>query len=294
MPHRLEARLGEGLAGWRDRLMGRQFPAAYWDARRQVTTRPMKEPTPRRHHAAAMGLLRRVANETDDEDIPSAPEPMTPDEAAAAVACLRHPRVLLRMFEPLVGELVHDLLLAQINRHPATHEIYVEHTVVSFIVELRPLMARTMEEFFGMSAAERQRRRASLREEGDYYARQDAEDSPACGMTDSEIAEEHARWSNEPQAVAGRKLDAALWAMDVAEWQRLALDVVKKPEAMSRDVRAMNAFAMVLALMDPNHTPKGKGWTAAEHTVLHMGQDACVPCLMSMPPAFRDLRRVFR
>jgi hypothetical protein len=83
-------------------------------------------------------------------------------------------------------------------------------------------------------------------------------------------------------------LEASLRKIGAAEWKRLALDVVTKPEGMIRDARAIEAFRLVLDL-----TRHGEPClTAAEIDVVDIVGSA--PVVNNLLTVLRDLRRVFR
>jgi hypothetical protein len=215
-----------------------------------------------------------------------------PEDVAGTFAALRSPRALLFLFDSLVSEVIDDLLRAKLNRGPAP-EIYSENEVIGFITALRPLMARTVQEFFALPADDRRRRQAQLDEpdpEPDLSRMTDAERADYLDWKENDDAMRAD--PDDPLCVAWDALNAALWAMPVRKWKQQAMAVVARPEAMIRDLQAMNAFLSVLTLMNPNNAPDGKRWTEAEHAVLRMGRCGCVPLLELN--VIRDVRRVFR
>jgi hypothetical protein len=204
-----------------------------------------------------------------DENLPTT---MTAEQSAALLACVRNQRTLLHLVERPLNELVHELLHADIKEHAAP-EVYVECHVVGLISALQPLLNSKVVAFFELSDEERKQRWmsfdiSSIAVEGEW---------PADGLDDA------------PAPLgAWTALDASLRKIHAADWKRLALDVVAKPEAMIHDVRAIEAFRMVL---DLSHHGE-KCLTAAEVEVINIVGNP--PTLNNLLTVLRDLRRTFR
>jgi hypothetical protein len=208
----------------------------------------------------------------DDENLPTS---MTADETAALLGCIRNPRILRHLIERPIGELVHDLLPAEIECDPS-REIYVENRVIGFIVALQPMLAATVTEFFELSDEER----AELWKRLDEYNR----NIPS----DEEWADDGSLSWVGPFDKAWTALDDLLRTMSASEWKRLALDVVAKPEAMICNVRAMEAFRVVLDLKRFGEIRL----TGAEIDIVNIVGN--LPALNNVLAVLRDIRRVFR
>lgn len=209
----------------------------------------------------------------DDENQPMA---MTADESTDLLAAVRNPRILRHMLGLPLQELVHDLLRARIEHNPAP-DIYVENWVIGMITALQPMLTATVVEFFGLSDADRAQRWSAL----DQYDRD-------C-VAEMEWRGEGA-FDDRPDPIcdAWVALNASMRTIIASEWAPLALDVVEKPEAMIRNVKAVEAFRLVLDL-----TRHGAPWlTRAEIDIVNIAQNA--PARNNLLPLLRDLRRVLR
>ncbi|WP_158924511.1 hypothetical protein [Acidisphaera sp. S103] len=208
----------------------------------------------------------------DDENLPTS---MTADQAAALLDCVRNPRILRYFVERPLNEMVHELLRAKIEQRPAA-EIYVEGHVIGLITALRPVLAPVVATFFDITDQERTQRRMAL------------EEYELAAVAQSDLRADESDDAPNPLGDAWTALDAGLCEMGGVEWKRLALEVVAKPEALIRDVRAIEAFRMVLALMRHGDACLS---VAEMETINTVGN---APTLNNLLTVLRDLRRVFR
>jgi hypothetical protein len=206
----------------------------------------------------------------DDDDCPTA---MTHEQLSRLLDAIRDPSIMRKIVGRPLLELVHMLLLAELEGTPDV-EIYLENSTIGLLTALRPLLTSMVDAFFELPPMEHMRREELLAEneqaQADFWREENDPDDELQELTHDEMDR------------AYEALEAAVSKLSIDERKRLAYDFVTKPEAMIRNVMAAEVFRKVVAL-----TEVVEEWTHEKISAYNIA----INYHRNLLPILRDLRR---